>query len=202
MSTTLDPGWSGQLLVPMNNPTNKAKRVVIGNRKKGAGFDPQFKTFITLVLYKSSTLNTVGSDNQASRLDLLIEKILNDGKKIRDKDLSETVNQMRAKIDDYEEYCRHSHTIQEKDDKFKETCTSIASLNKSFLGIIASNKTQTYITRVLFCILLILFVGTIITCLCCGAVYSKVQWLFSVVTPILSSILIVIFKPLLDKFWW
>lgn len=50
VSTTLDPGWQGQLLVPLNNPTKHSIRVVIKEEVKGENIA---KTFITLVFFRA-----------------------------------------------------------------------------------------------------------------------------------------------------
>ena len=73
VSTTLDPGWQGQLLVPINNPTKRKIKIYIKDKK---GF---FTTFITLVLYRSENPSQKNHDNYPARLDLL-KDIVNEGK--------------------------------------------------------------------------------------------------------------------------
>ena len=73
ISTTLDPGWQGQLLISMNNPNVHNIDVVIGEREQGGSVD--YKSFITLCLFRLINRATYKSDNTYARLEL-IEKVL------------------------------------------------------------------------------------------------------------------------------
>lgn len=81
VSTTLDPGWHGQLLVPLNNPTKENIKVIIARDKE---FGKEFETFITMVLFRAqeASLNEKG-DNKSARVELL-ETILEQKKRNRD----------------------------------------------------------------------------------------------------------------------
>lgn len=81
VSTTLDPGWHGQLLVPLNNPTKRKIKIVIAHDKEGGR---EFETFLTMVLFRSqeASLNEK-SDNKSARVELL-EEILEQKKRNRD----------------------------------------------------------------------------------------------------------------------
>lgn len=81
VSTTLDPGWHGQLLVPLNNPTKEKIKVVIA---KDGENGKEFETFITMVLFRSqeASLNEK-SNNRSARVELL-EEILEEHKSNRD----------------------------------------------------------------------------------------------------------------------
>jgi deoxycytidine triphosphate deaminase len=84
VSTTLDPGWQGQLLITVHNPSKNKKRVVIGKRpapdKEDEIKEIEYMSFITLCLYKLCTPATCSSDNTYARLDT-IEKVLLSNKK-------------------------------------------------------------------------------------------------------------------------
>jgi len=73
ISTTLDPGWHGQLLISMSNPNKEQIKVIVGNRKKDKCI--QYKTFITLCLYRLITPADASSDNISARLEI-IEDVL------------------------------------------------------------------------------------------------------------------------------
>lgn len=81
VSTTLDPGWHGQLLVPLNNPTKRKIKVVIARDTENG---KEFETFITMVLFRAqeASLNE-RNDNRSARVELL-EEILNQKKPNRD----------------------------------------------------------------------------------------------------------------------
>lgn len=74
VSTTLDPGWQGQLLVPLNNPTNRKVRVylkemVYNEEKKTSELIEN--TFLTLVFYKAQEGASDKSTNKPARIELL-----------------------------------------------------------------------------------------------------------------------------------
>lgn len=82
ISTTLDPGWRGQLLAPLNNPTKHKVKVVVSrpnpNIRDGKGIDECKNipcSFITLVMYRCLRPADKSGDNKPARLELL-EKIL------------------------------------------------------------------------------------------------------------------------------
>lgn len=81
VSTTLDPGWHGQLLVPLNNPTKEKIKIVIAkDGEKGKIFE----TFITMILFRAqeASLNDK-DDNKSARIELL-EEILAKDKRNKD----------------------------------------------------------------------------------------------------------------------
>lgn len=74
ISTTVDPGWKGMLLLSINNPTKKTIKLLISEPSEGS---PSYKGVATLVL---TPVGTEGSkngqadpslDNPAMRLDIL-----------------------------------------------------------------------------------------------------------------------------------
>ncbi|AFY43698.1 hypothetical protein [Nostoc sp. PCC 7107] len=59
ISTTLDPGWAGPLLISLNNPTDMDLEL------------PADKSFVTLIFYKVRSIALRNHDNDPSRSDLL-----------------------------------------------------------------------------------------------------------------------------------
>lgn len=101
VSTTLDPGWYGQLLVPISNPTKKSTKIVIAKDEESGIV---FQTFITMVLFRSqeAALN-LNNDNKSGRIELL-EQILESKKSNADaryllefiQNLKKNINQMET----------------------------------------------------------------------------------------------------------
>ena len=73
VSTTLDPGWQGQLLVPMNNPTKRKIRVIIEERDDNSEYIP--KTFLTLVFFSSSVSTSRDANHKPARIEVLMDII-------------------------------------------------------------------------------------------------------------------------------
>ena len=78
VSTTLDPGWQGQLLVPITNPTKGRIKVYIKKKENN-----KIQSFITLVLHRSKIAACIEHDNPPARIDLLMSIVErgNQGKK-------------------------------------------------------------------------------------------------------------------------
>ncbi|MDR0460660.1 MAG: hypothetical protein LBH62_04390 [Nitrososphaerota archaeon] len=92
ISTTLDPGWQGQLLISINNPNKSPVKVLVGNRKEDDGVI-QYKTFITLCLYRLISPAETPSDNTYARL-TIIEDILRDN--VNRGDVQKTLDEISA----------------------------------------------------------------------------------------------------------
>lgn len=75
VSTTLDPGWQGQLLVPLNNPTGDKIRIVVATQTPDQKME--YQTFITMILFRSETPAIQTVDNETARIELL-ENIVED----------------------------------------------------------------------------------------------------------------------------
>ena len=78
VSTTLDPGWQGQLLVPLNNPTNKKVRIYLvqnSYNEKEQRWELVENTFLTLVFFKAQEGASNKSTNKPARIELLEEII-------------------------------------------------------------------------------------------------------------------------------
>lgn len=96
VSTTLDPGWHGQLLVPINNPTKEPIKLIIA---KDSEEGIRFETFITMVLFRAQEASLYSGDsNKAARVELL-EEILKEKKRNKDAEILRKVyEEMRNSI--------------------------------------------------------------------------------------------------------
>ncbi len=153
VSTTLDPGWQGQLLVPMNNPTKEKIKVVIARDCNGA---MEYETFITMVLYWAveASLNE-RMNNSSARIEIL-EEILEKKKNSRDyeklteiiKDLKDSTGHIElygnlndpikrnAKIKEFEN--SHKELLRKMDDQFNQInkiSTRNYNLRMMFFGV-------------------------------------------------------------------
>ena len=72
VSTTLDPEWEGQLLISLNNPTNKKIKFSIEKNVYGNNV---YNSFVTVEFSFLRTPATMQADNMAGRLDILDETI-------------------------------------------------------------------------------------------------------------------------------
>ena len=68
VSTTLDPGWEGQLLISLNNPTNRKIKFSIEKMVYGKRI---YNSFVTLEFMGLNRETTKKSDNPPGRLDVL-----------------------------------------------------------------------------------------------------------------------------------
>lgn len=108
ISTTLDPGWQGQLLISMNNPNKFPIKIIIASRKGNEKF--RYKTFITLCLYRLETTACSQSDNVYARLEI-IENVLRSS----DAKNSETCRNLLNRISDLKttvERLRIQHAVK------------------------------------------------------------------------------------------
>ena len=97
VSTTIDPGWHGQLLVPLNNPTKGKIKIVIAHDGENGKI---FETFITMVLFRSQEASlTEKSDNKSARIELLEEILEENKRKNRDAQyLWEFIQKLKASV--------------------------------------------------------------------------------------------------------
>lgn len=101
VSTTLDPGWHGQLLVPLNNPTKEKIKVVIARDREK---EKIYETFITMVLFRSkeASLNEKSS-NKSARIELLEEILEEHSKNNRDAEyLWDFIQRIKKSVDKME----------------------------------------------------------------------------------------------------
>lgn len=70
ISTTLDPGWNGPLLISLNNPTSRKLKLIISR-------DGKPLPFVTLVFYRLLTPSNKAHDNPPNRADVLMEHAAN-----------------------------------------------------------------------------------------------------------------------------
>ena len=83
VSTTIDPGWGGQLLIALNNPLSTPIKIDVGINDNNT---IEFETFITVCLYYLNSAAEYSSDNEPGRIFTLIDNIgdIKSIKKLRD----------------------------------------------------------------------------------------------------------------------
>lgn len=203
VSTTLDPGWNGQLLVPLNNPTRERIKIVIAHDENNAKV---FETFLTMVLFRAqeASLNT-RSDNKAGRIELL-EEILEEHKHNKDaeylwnfiQNLKKSVNTMESFIDLNDPTDRmqkikifqreHLKMIAEMDNEFERINTFSKKMHsRRQIGFIAA-------TGIIF---LGLLVGVIIANLCKNAILTTIV---NNTVPLVTAFVILIIGRIYDKY--
>ena len=113
VSTTLDPGWHGQLLVPLNNPTKRKIKVVIAHDSENG---KEYETFITMVLFRAQEASMFEkSDNKAARVELL-ENILKSKRNDRDaQELLNLVYRVKESVNKMDELCDLNDPIDRKE---------------------------------------------------------------------------------------
>lgn len=72
VSTTLDPNWEGQLLISLNNPTNKQLKFSIEKNVYGKKI---YNSFVTVEFMYLNSPSMKKADNTPGRLDILDETI-------------------------------------------------------------------------------------------------------------------------------
>lgn len=105
ISTTLDPGWEGQLLIPYNNPTNKKLEFVIEEKACGKTI---YNSFVTLTFHHMNSAATKSSDNKSGRWDLLDETVYSNNSLLKRSKvgiLEEIVDDLKKKDSNGLEYC-------------------------------------------------------------------------------------------------
>ena len=73
ISTTLDPGWKGQLLISINSPHNGSDIMQVPIAKMGEDRKLNYFSFITLCLFELKCPAENSSDNNDSRLSIISE---------------------------------------------------------------------------------------------------------------------------------
>lgn len=203
VSTTLDPGWYGQLLVPINNPTKEKIKIVIA-RDTDTGI--KYETFMTMILFRAqeAALN-VNSDNKSARIELL-EQILKDSGKNRDaqylwnfiQKLKNNVSQMeifddlndpedrRQKIKHFQQ--EHIKLVNEMDNEFEVLNKFSKRNHNTRMGIFWG--AVTLFTILLFSIGIIIYMGS------CEIVKN----IFTVIMSVVFPIVILLLGHVKDKF--
>lgn len=112
ISTTLDPGWMGQLLISINNPNTNSIHVVIGKRDKRNNLI-EYNSFITLCLYRLISPATALSDNSCARLDILYDILAKNSTSTNEMNiLKNNINKLRNIIDTRDKL--HPYRFNEK----------------------------------------------------------------------------------------
>jgi len=157
VSTTLDPGWQGQLLIPLNNPTKHSVKVVIEETKNEKNIR---KTFLTLVMF-SSTQSAVRNamENKPARIEILEKIISGENRNRKRKELCRAVRvisgfynkEMLINLDtrklrrmNYDQYIKQqSQFLRELNAKYPDISRAAQELRVSnklkFVSIIMAN---------------------------------------------------------------
>lgn len=194
VSTTLDPGWSGQLLVPLNNPTKKKIKVVVARDKNN---EKIYETFITLVLFRSqeAALN-LKTDNRSSRIELLEEILSNKKKNKAAEFVKKFVVNIKYSVKEMESYddLNDPANRKEKINKFKRRHEDlIMEMDKDFEKINKLGE-QTYKDgKIKFGIILTLTTVLLLLILLSGIFISEGEYLY-----IISGILAIIVPLIIE----
>ncbi|MEB9858624.1 hypothetical protein COJ37_13620 [Bacillus cereus] len=144
ISTTLDPGWAGLSLIAVNNPTNKAVSIIVG------------ESLVSIMLYylkTPSSLNTL--ENTPSRPDIAKTFNLSSGEDLFLQEQwhrnEQGISGRMLKSESYKEFYKEENAeiIKKEQDKkkFKETFKyplSIAIIG-AVLGAILGSALSTYL---------------------------------------------------------
>lgn len=203
VSTTLDPGWYGQLLVPINNPTKEKIKIVIA---KDTDTGIVYQTFITMVLFRAqeAALN-INSDNKSARIELL-EQILQDKRKNRDAQyLSNFIQKLKNNVS-YMEVFDNLNDPEDRRQKIKrfqqEHIKLVNEMDNEFDVLNKfSNKSQN-MRRIIFWSLVT--IGTILVLIGYNYVYTKLtdNWkvCFNGFITVVFPIIIFILGHIKDKY--
>lgn len=203
VSTTLDPGWNGQLLVPLNNPTREKIKIVIARDDNNVKV---FETFLTMVLFRAqeAALNTK-SDNKAARIELL-EEILEEHKHNKDaeylrdfiQNLKKSINTMESFIDlnDPTDRMQKIKVFQ------REHVKMITEMDNEFERINTFSK-KTYSRKQM---VFMVVTGGIFLCLLVGVIAANFQkneifkTIVNNVVPLVTAFVILIIGRVYDKY--
>lgn len=189
ISTTLDPGWQGQLLIPMNNPTKKRIKVEIGriviSNDEHDDIIYKYNTFITLVLFKSISPSTKISRNRASRYDILND-IIKSSKYLFNNKIINAVNLIKSEII-RNQISFDSGDRSENINKFNKLYDNISQLLDIYYNkeINLKSNINYYTFKVTLCVILIIM--PIVLVLAIKRAISSDEawkWIVSILTPI------------------
>ena len=146
VSTTLDPGWEGQLLISLNNPTNKKMKFPIERKVYGKTI---YNSFVTLEFIGLDTETSKKSDNPPGRLDILentLEKNLSTLKKGKIEDLQQLIEKLhqyenesltditlRVMSEEDRERYENIYLIQDETEFENELRTFMMAMKKKYL---------------------------------------------------------------------
>jgi deoxycytidine triphosphate deaminase len=196
VSTTLDPGWSGQLLIPMNNPTKGKIPVQIGaieieettTKVKASELEKKtvaFRSFITLVLFRTITASDeIKSDNVPNRYELL--KNIYDNRKHKDKRMSAALDEMQETIKKFNSDWQKNP--KDFTAKFEEAYTQLAEgSDTEYNKIKQIADKQTKKTRVWFALILLGLFCLLVAMVVLGVNCPDSRWLVPTLITIPAS---------------
>jgi len=170
ISTTLDPGWNGLLLISLNNPTNSRLQLSVNN------------SFVTLLLYQLKTPALKKHDNLPRRTDIL--------KKISDDVLSRRINQkQRDFVSNVQGIINNENAYDEFERIYNELSQpSIAPI----LGVLKENIRLTKISFLMFWLSIVCEVALVVILLLkiISRLFYPIRWLESVDNLALIALLV------------
>ncbi len=120
VSTTLDPNWEGQLLISLNNPTNRRVKFSIEKEVYGNRI---CNSFVTLEFMYLNQAAMHPSDNPPGRLDILdntLRRNISTFKKKKISDLENLVSQLHDQETKTIEYLIMQHLNEEEEKEWKQ----------------------------------------------------------------------------------
>lgn len=201
ISTTLDPGWQGQLLISVNNPSKKCKKIVIAKKEEN---NIKYKTFITLYLYRLISPTLSDSDNTDSRL-VDINSILQSAKNKDQKNLCKIIANMLIDISSQKvPNLNNSINIKKDIEKYKERHQKMLdSLEKENSLIKNTSKKIIWQKRrwfVFIVIVLVFFVSLLFMGILNFSNDDNVKWLITFYTTLIGVPTVnLIYNKLKDK---
>lgn len=121
ISTTLDPGWEGQLLIPYNNPTNKKLRFDIEQNVSGK---IKYNAFVTVTFNHMNSAATKISDNTSGRWDILDNTIYRHNSWLKRNKVG-VLEEIADKLKDRDKYGLQNYILDNINDKEKEEYYSL-----------------------------------------------------------------------------
>lgn len=204
VSTTLDPGWHGQLLVPLNNPTKEKIKVVIARDREK---EKIYETFITMVLFRSqeASLNEKSS-NKSARIELLEEILEEHSKNNRDAEyLWDFIQRIKKSVDKMELFddLNNPTDRRQKIKKFqREHLEMITEMDNEFERLNEFSRTvykqrSSIFGVIVFVIFAVLLGVTIFTFVCCD---DKCQKIVTSCVTVMLPFIMWILKEVKDKY--
>ncbi|MCL1977413.1 MAG: hypothetical protein FWG55_04830 [Candidatus Bathyarchaeota archaeon] len=203
VSTTLDPGWQGQLLIPINNLTKKDIKVTIGKKVTNNGEEIfEYDSFITLILYKAISPAIKPSCKKASRYEIL-KKIMTHKKSSRyNDDVSKAVADMELEITKNEiDFTKvNSQNVEEYMKNFDKKYEYISRQNDVIYNQVINKATDkmTKNNKFYFVSIIFLMIVTVAFVFGLGYVKTELQWMSTALSTIMTAVYIVSIKPIRD----
>jgi deoxycytidine triphosphate deaminase len=178
ISTTLDPGWNGLLLISLNNPTDSTLLLATN------------QSFVTLMLYQLKTPALKKHDNLPRRADIL--------KRISDDVLSRHINQKQREFLSKIQGIINNENVYEE---FERIYTELSQLSREpILTVLKRNIRLTKINLMMFWISVVCEVALIAILLL--KIISSILYPIPLLNIIDKSTFVALFAVLIACFQW